>query len=92
MSGMFADVKLVLKTHKNVPVVHRDSILKYDGKTYVYVIDSGYAERQEVVTGIVDNNTIEIISGVNVGTQIIAKGIEFIRSGVKVAISSGDQK
>lgn len=92
MSGMFADVRLVLETHKDVPVVHRDSILRYEGKTYVYVIDSGYAERQEVVTGIVDDNTIEIISGVNVGTQIIAKGIEFIRSGVKVSVSSGEEK
>ena len=90
MSGMFANINFVVETHENVPVVSRDSLLKYDGKFYVYVIEDGKAVRRPVRTGITQDTTVEILAGLKSGETIISKGIEFIREGSRVSVASGD--
>lgn len=90
MSGMFASINFVVETHENVPVVSRDSLLKYDGKFYVYVIEDGKAVRRQVGTGITQDTTVEILAGLKSGETIISKGIEFIREGSRVSVASGD--
>ncbi len=84
------NINFVVETHENVPVVSRDSLLKYDGKFYVYVIEDGKAVRRPVRTGITQDTTVEILAGLKSGETIISKGIEFIREGSRVSVASGD--
>ena len=46
--------------------------LDKDLRTIVFITDGKYALAKDVKTGIQDNNYIEILSGVNVGDQVIS--------------------
>lgn len=90
-SGMFAKISLLINTSENVPVVTRDSLLKYDGKYYVFLIQAGRAVKSLVKTGIIDEDRIEVTDGLKPGDIIIAKGLEFIREGSAVKVVAGEQ-
>lgn len=91
-SGMFAKISLLINTSENVPVVTRDSLLKYDGKYYAFVIQAGRAVKSLVKTGIIDEDRIEVTDGLKPGDTIIARGLEFIREGSAVKIVAGEQQ
>lgn len=83
-SGMFAQIKLLLETRKDIIVVPRDILLKHNGKSYSYVIRSGKAIKQEVKTGIIQDTNIEIKEGLKQGDEVISEGLEFIKEGSTV--------
>lgn len=89
-SGMFARISLLINTSENVPVVARDSLLRYDNKYFAYLIIDGHAVKREIKPGIIDENRVEIIDGLKPGDLIVAKGLEFIREGIAVKVSEGD--
>ena len=86
--NMFANINFVVETHENVPVVSRDSLLKYDGKFYVYVIEDGKAVRRPVRTGITQDTTVEILAGLKSGETIIS-GHRIYKRGRQVSVASG---
>ncbi len=90
-SGMFARINLLINTSENVPIVARDSLLRYDNTYFAYLIIDGHAVKREVKTGIIDENRVEILEGLKPGDLIIAKGLEFIREGIAVKVSEGEK-
>ena len=60
-------------------VVSSDALLEAeDGTKYVYIVDGDNAKRADVVTGIVTDEVVEIISGISVGDKVIVSGKEYI--------------
>jgi len=90
-SGMFARITLLINTSENVPVVARDSLMRYENKYFAYLIIDGHAVKREIKPGIIDENRVEILAGLKPGDLIIARGLEFIREGSSVKVSQGDQ-
>lgn len=77
-SGMFANVYIPI-IEKNCVVIPRKSIIKEDGKNYVYVISPEMkAIKSFVTTGIDDGINIEIVSGIKNGDLVVNRGMEYL--------------
>ncbi|HNW12434.1 MAG TPA: efflux RND transporter periplasmic adaptor subunit, partial [Candidatus Rifleibacterium sp.] len=88
--GMFAKISLLINTSENKPVVGRDALLKYENNYYAYLIENGHAVKRQVKVGIIDEDRVEVVEGLQPGELIISKGLEFIREGSAVKVSEGD--
>jgi macrolide-specific efflux system membrane fusion protein len=73
-SLMTANIDITVVDKKNVTVIPWDSVNETEeGKAYVLVGDNRIQNKKEIVTGIVDGNKIEIVSGLNPGDVILQK-------------------
>lgn len=73
-AGMYANVQLKYDTHTDVAVVPFNAVVAQDSVQTLYVIDQGKALRKEVSLGYRDDNRVEVISGIEVGEQIVVRG------------------
>jgi multidrug efflux pump subunit AcrA (membrane-fusion protein) len=58
-----------------------------DGYSYLFVVtDKQTVQRRRVETGMVNENAIEIVSGIQPGERVIEKGAGFLKDGDKVNV------
>jgi len=70
--GMTADVSIITNTRENVLLVPDDAVYEESDRTMVRAYKEGQIEEKEVVVGIKgSDNMIEIISGLEIGEQVI---------------------
>lgn len=91
-TGMFAKLELLIRTHKNVVVTQRDSLIKHENDYYAYIIEDNRAVRRKVKVGITDDGIFEILDGMKSGDIMITRGTDFIREGSLVSHDLGEQK
>jgi len=87
--GMFANVEVITKEKTNVPVIPNYAIIEktaldYSGgkistgkvtiEKFVYTVHDSIAVKQQVETGIENNNLVEITSGLKTGDIIVTQG------------------
>lgn len=84
-TGMFAKGRIIEKAYKGV-VIPMEAVLKEDDKSFVYVSDGKVAIKRQVVTGLLQNGDVEIISGLKTGERIVVVGQDNLRDGVKVEV------
>ena len=77
-TGMFAKAKIVLNDKPQAIVVPEEAIAPLGGKTYVFRVENGKANRVEVQTGIRSAGKVEV-AGINIGDQIVSAGQQKIR-------------
>jgi HlyD family secretion protein len=88
--GMFARGEIVVERSaaQMLPIA---SIVIQDGYSYVFgLTPNGTVERHHVETGIVKDDLIEILSGVQPNDQVVAKGAGFLKDGDHVNVVSAD--
>ena len=73
-AGMFTRVELKYDTHLDVLTVPYNALINQDNTQALYVIKDTKAQRREVTLGYRENNTVEILSGVEDGEQIVIRG------------------
>ncbi|MDD8057866.1 MULTISPECIES: efflux RND transporter periplasmic adaptor subunit [Shewanella] len=73
-AGMFTRVELKYDTHQDVLTVPYNALINQDNTQALYVVKDAKAERREVSLGYRENNTVEIVSGVSAGEQIVIRG------------------
>ncbi|WP_089138583.1 efflux RND transporter periplasmic adaptor subunit [Vibrio rumoiensis] len=78
------------------PKIHKPLIpvqaLEYSGtKRYVYVIDNGVVTRTEITLGTRIEDKIVVESGLEIGKQIVTKGLVNMRDGLNVHVIEKDQ-
>lgn len=80
--GMFLEARLATEVRPQAVVVPEDAILPLQGADYVWTVNSeGVAERVEVTLGVRTPGWVEVLSGVEVGTQVVVGGIERMAPG-----------
>lgn len=87
--GMFAEVEIITEEKTSVPVIPDYAIIEktaldYSGgkistgkvriEKFVYVVQDSIALKRQVKSGIVHNNLVEIISGLNAGEILVTQG------------------
>ena len=87
--GMFANVEVITKEKTNVPVIPDYAIIEKTALDYsrgkigtgkvtiekfVYTVHDSIVVKQQVETGIENNNLVEILSGLNAGDIIVTQG------------------
>lgn len=92
--GMKAELSFISDQSSGNIVVPLDTVLTNQTSSYVYVVENGKAVKKEVTTGVENGTDIEILSGVNVGENIIVKGQNYVNDGVgvKVVTENGEEK
>lgn len=83
-SGMFANIKLLIETRKDTIIIPRDALLRNKTEYFAFKIDNGKAIKIAVKTGLIQEDKIEILEGLNENDLIICQGLEFIKSGTPV--------
>lgn len=73
--GMFAVITLVTENANGVMVVPKTAVRTYNNSLVVYVVDSGNkAKRIVVTTGLSNDASIQLVTGVKFGDQVIVSG------------------
>jgi membrane fusion protein (multidrug efflux system) len=88
-SGMFAAITLVTEEARDVLAVPKGAVRLYNGGTVVYAVDGDkMARRRPVITGLADDLSVELLSGVETGEEIIVSGS--VSDGTKVRTAPRD--
>jgi len=87
--GMFARVAVVYDVHSDAVMVPAEAILEEDIEKSVFVVEDGVAQRKVVVTGITDENLVEILDGVSDEDTVVVVGQGGLRDGTPVTEHAG---
>jgi HlyD family secretion protein len=84
--GMFARGE-ILVAHGKASMLPLASIVIQDGFSYVFVLQpDGTVARRHVETGLVQDQSIEIVSGVQPDEQVVVKGAGFLKDRDRVNV------
>lgn len=91
-SGMFAEVSFNKEKGYNSVVLDRDAVVSKNNEDYVFIEKDGIAIKSNVVMGIDDGETVQILNGINLGDNVIVKGQTYLKDGdvVKVVAVDGN--
>jgi multidrug efflux pump subunit AcrA (membrane-fusion protein) len=82
--GMSAVVRLRVREAADAVTVPAGAVFSADGRDAVWVVRDGRAERADVTVGVQGDDTIQIVSGVGDGQQIVVGGTDRVRPGQQV--------
>ena len=85
--GMFCRVNVNLKTKNDALAIPMSAIIKKNNTDGVYIITDGKSTFKPVTAGITDGKSVEIISGLNEGDNIVTLGMNNLKDGSVVVIS-----
>ena len=84
ISGSLLEVSVKFNLRNSLSVPDTSVMIEGD-KSFVYSINSeNIANKTEIKTGLRDNKSIEIISGLNIGDIIVAEGLKKVRPRGKI--------
>lgn len=85
--GMFARLEIDFQVHRDALSIPAEALLDDDqAGAAVFVVDEGLAKRREVVTGILFDGRIQVLSGLAAGDQVIVVGQAGVRDGAPVSV------
>jgi membrane fusion protein, multidrug efflux system len=84
--GSFVDVKLETQRHENTLLIPKKALMEEAGERFVFVVQKEKAARRTVSVGFVDDQNVEILSGVNNGDTVVTSGQGSLRDGSKTEI------
>lgn len=86
-----SSVKVIADTYSqdNALLIPYDAVYYDASQPYVYVAVNGIAQRRDIETGIFDEETITVISGLTTEDQLITSWSANLREGAEVSILTG---
>ena len=85
-TGTSVKVFAQMQKAENVYTLPIDAVYFENGSSYVYVYDYGIARKTDVVTGIADKDSIEILSGLTLNDQVVITWYSTLMDGVEIAL------
>lgn len=85
--NQFVNVRLLVRTLSDVPVVSNAAIQHGSPGTYVYQVNADdTVSVRTVKTGASDANVTEVVSGLKLGDKVVVDGVDRLKDGAKVSI------
>lgn len=84
--GSNVDVDVVLFEGEREISVPRESLFVKNEKTFVFLVTEGKANLQPITIGETEKDRVRVLSGINEGDQVVAKGIERLYPGIDVQV------
>ncbi len=84
--GMFVEVRIAIGQKEDVIVIPRKAILYKQNKTYVFVLDQDKVIQREISLGLLEEDLVEVTSGLNEGEIIVSVGVEGLDDGQRVEV------
>ncbi|MCL2265408.1 MAG: efflux RND transporter periplasmic adaptor subunit [Treponema sp.] len=86
-AGMFATISLVTNRKTDVPIIPRTSLISTYGSWIVFIVDEeSIARRREVTLGLDNEEFVEILSGIDIGENVVNAGQNFLSDGDPVRV------
>ena len=86
-SGLFGRAEIEGTMRTQTFFVPKEAVSNENGKPYVYIISAeGVAQKRAVVTGLVNDEDIELVSGVSAGERVAVTNAARLSDGSKVQI------
>ena len=85
-AGMFAQAELVTAERPQALLVPEAAVLTREGKTVVFIVVDGKAQRREVTTGLRADGKIEVTQGVQAGESVVVVGQNLLNDGDAVTV------
>lgn len=86
LPGMLMKVKLI-KQNREALLLPESAIIPIQNRHYIYLANSeGVVEQRQVTIGLRSRGWVEILEGVELGEQVIIRGILKVRPGDKVKV------
>jgi membrane fusion protein (multidrug efflux system) len=86
-SGMYANVSLLIEEKQETLLVPRAALTDLAGQTTVYVVNGDDSvDQRAVITGLEEDDHVEILSGLTAGEQVVIAGQASLRDGVMVEV------
>ena len=87
-------VKVIADTYKedNTLQIPYDAVYYDNGQAYVYCIESGLAKRYDIETGIFNNETMTVISGITGESNLITTWATGLRDGAVVSVKGAENE
>lgn len=82
--GREVDLEFVIETNESATTINKESIVKYNGDNYVYMIDGNKAKMKEVTIGIKGFDRYEVVEGLVKDDIVIINPSDTIKEGLKV--------
>jgi len=84
--GDFVSVRLELSEKKEVIVLPLSSIIKEYHEQFIFLVVDGKAEKRKVELGLINDDKVEIVEGIEVGDKAITQGQSTIQNGQLISI------
>ncbi|MFF7709175.1 efflux RND transporter periplasmic adaptor subunit [Pseudomonas sp. NPDC007930] len=85
--NQFVNVKLQTSTLKQAVTIPSAAVQLSSDGSFVYVVKpDGTVERRSITTGPADTERTAVTEGVKAGEQVVTRGIDHLRSGIKVKL------
>lgn len=86
--GMFVEVRIAIGAKEDVLVIPRKAILYKQNKTYVFVLKRNQVSQREILLGMIEEDHVEVTSGLDDGEVIVIVGVEGLKDGQRVDVVS----
>jgi membrane fusion protein (multidrug efflux system) len=82
--GLFVGVRIVTDTRPAAILVPKRAMVYEGGERFIYAVVNGKAVKRKLTAGYEDPDTVEALSGVDVGMAVIVLGQSGLRDGALV--------
>jgi HlyD family secretion protein len=87
--GMFSNVEVVLLEKPQTLVIPREAVIAAGSEMAVFVVEGKQAVRRLITLGYEQDQSVEILKGLNEGDQVIIKGQQSVKDGSAVRVIEG---
>jgi membrane fusion protein (multidrug efflux system) len=91
-AGAFAKGRMVVGQRAGVIQVRKEALLNWNletGKAEVFVVSGDTAQKRAISAGMASGESVEVLSGVQPGDQVVTRGAFALRDGDRVVVSKG---
>ena len=87
-TGMFARTNITVLLRSNTLFVPKEAVLSMNGSTRIFVVDAnGQIVERVVKLGLVNDTSVEILSGIKEGEQVAVTNLARLKSGMAVTVN-----
>ena len=84
--GMFAKADVIIERSENVIVIPKNVVQTARNRRFVYVVERNVAVVRNLITGIENEENVEVLSGLYENDQLIVRGYETLRENSRVRV------
>ena len=86
--GMTGTSDVTVATKQSATVVPVEAVIEKNGKKYVFKVVAGKARLTEITEGLVNETSVEVLDGVKLGDTVVVKGVEKLKDGQGVKVTT----
>ncbi|WP_297965314.1 efflux RND transporter periplasmic adaptor subunit [uncultured Anaerovibrio sp.] len=92
-AGLFARTAVDILQRPDTLFIPKDGLITKNGKTTVFVYheDSETVEEREITLGLINDNQVEILSGLREGEIVAVSGIDRLKNGGRVVLDASGE-